>query len=250
MYKISQACQFLLHNYPGAQEAKSYLNHRLSTPSQEKFQFGYFPPIKELSCLSDQVGMEYLTKLELIYHKQIEDSTGLRNINFSYFENHPLTLPFKDQYGKVIALVNRSLLSEEERKQKNIIKYKNTVFKKGNYLFGLFENKQAILNKAVVYLVEGQFDVIKAYEKGIDNVVALGSSYLTAYQFGVISRYTDNLILLLDNDEAGEKGRMSAKKKFGEFANIQNFYIPPPYKDIDEYLTALGDEEPSFVVKN
>jgi DNA primase len=248
--QISESCRYLLQHYPNAQEARDYLNNRLTKESQEKFQFGYYPPINQLSALTDFIGKDELLQHKLIYPKEMEDSSGYRSINISYFENHPLTLPFKDQYGKVVALVNRSLLPEKEREIKKIIKYKNTVFKKGNYLYGLFENKQAILEKGCAYLVEGQFDVIKAFEKGITNIVALGSSYLTAYQFGVIRRYTDHLILLLDNDQAGDKGRIAAQKKFGSLANFQNFYIPQPYKDIDEYLSALGDEAPSFVVKS
>jgi len=134
-----------------------------------------------------------------------------------------------------------------------IPKYKNTsetnAFKKGNLLFGLYENKQSIIEKDCVYIVEGQFDVIKAVEKGFTNIVALGNSHMTSYQFSVISRYTDNIFLLLDNDEAGEKGRKRIVEKFGKLANIQNFYLPESYKDIDEYFTKTGDESVSFDIK-
>jgi DNA primase len=113
----------------------------------------------------------------------------------------------------------------------------------------LYENKQHIIDQNCVYVVEGQFDVIKAVEKGFKNIVALGTSNMNSYQFSVISRYTDNIFLLLDNDEAGEKGRKSAISKFGKLANIQNFYLPESYKDIDEYFTKSNDDAVSFVVK-
>lgn len=71
---------------------------------------------------------------------------------------------------------------------------------------------------------------------------------MTSYQFSVISRYTDNIYLLLDNDEAGVKGRRTIRKKFGDFANIQNFYLPKEYKDIDEYFVKTGDTTVSFSV--
>ena len=61
---------------------------------------------------------------------------------------------------------------------------------------------------------------------------------MTAFQFSLICRYTNNLYLLLDNDEAGNKGRDAIHKKYGNFANIKNGFIPPPYKDIDEYLSS------------
>lgn len=101
--------------------------------------------------------------------------------------------------------------------------------------------------------MEGQFDVIKAVEKGFKNIVALGNSNMTAYQFSVISRYSNNLFLLLDNDEAGQKGRKRIISKFGQLANIRNFYIPDDYKDIDEYITKgeISDyAEMSFLVKD
>jgi DNA primase len=65
-------------------------------------------------------------------------------------------------------------------------------------------------------------------------------------------RYTNNIVLLLDNDEAGEKGRNLIINKFGKFANIQNMYIPPSYKDIDEYIKSENITDVSqveFVIK-
>jgi len=57
----------------------------------------------------------------------------------------------------------------------------------------------------------------------------------------------------LDNDEAGQKGRKQIISKFGQLANIRNFYIPDEYKDIDEYITKgrISDyAEMSFLVKD
>jgi DNA primase len=251
--KIVESCRYLLKDFPEAQEAQAYLDSRLTPESQEDFQFGYFPGIKNLQVLIDMVGEEALLKEKLFYSRTIEDSLGPRTINTVYFEHHPLILPFRNVYGKVVALVGRTLLPEKEMKALKIPKYKNTSetphFVKGNLLFGLYENKQAILEQNCVFIVEGQFDVIKATEKGFRNIVALGNSHMTAYQFSVISRYTDNINLLLDNDEAGAKGRKRIREKFGKLANIQDFYLPESYKDIDEYFTKSGEDTVSFVVK-
>jgi DNA primase len=251
--KIVEPCQFLLNNFPEAQASKSYLDSRLNPESQTKWGFGYFPDIQNLSVLTDLVGEEALMKLELLTASRIEDSLSPRRVMRDFFEDHPLIMPQRDTYGKVVALVGRTLLSETARQAKKLAKYKNTIFKKGNYLFGLYENKQNILDRGCVYIVEGQFDVIKAVEKGFKNIVALGNSSMTAYQFSVISRYSDNLFLLLDNDEAGQKGRKRIISKFGQLANIRNFYIPEEYKDIDEYITKgrISDyAEMSFLVKD
>lgn len=247
--EIVDSCQFLLHNYPEAQDSKLYLDSRLDLESQNKFRFGYFPNLYNLKALTSLIGENVLKDTKIFYSKEIEDSLYPRTVNFSYFDDYPIIMPFKDTYGNIIALIGRSLLSDTDRKAKNISKYKNTVFTKGNYLFGMYENKQSIIDHNMVYIVEGQFDVIKAYEKGLRNIVGLGGSNMTAYQFSIISRYTDNIILLLDNDEAGEKGRKRIIDKFGKHANIQNFYLPDNYKDIDEFLSTNDYESLSFVIK-
>jgi DNA primase len=235
--KIVESCQFLLNNYPGAQASKSYLDSRLSPESQEKWGFGYFPNIRDIASLTDLVGEDALMKKGLLTSGMIEDSLSPRRVMRDFFEYHPLVMPQRDAYGKVVAMIGRTLLPEAARQANKLIKYKNTVFKKGNHLFGLFENKQAILDEGFVFIVEGQIDVIKASEVGLKNVVGIGNSSMTAYQFSVITRYTNNLRLLLDNDEAGQKGRKRIVSKFGQLANIQDFYISEDYKDIDEYIT-------------
>ena len=255
--KIVESCQFLLNNYPEAQASKSYLDSRLESESQEAFQFGYFPGVQNIAALTDLVGEEALIKERLLYIRDIEDSLFPRKVRSCYFEEYPLVMPFRNIYGQAVGLVGRTLLGEDERKKRKLSKYKNTLesplFKKGNLLFGLYENKKAILDLGEVFVVEGQFDVIKAMEKGFRNIVALGNSNMTSYQFSVISIYTSNICLLLDNDEAGDKGRKRIIKKFGEFANIRDFYIPDGFKDIDEYITKgnISDyTEMSFTLKN
>lgn len=129
--KIVESCQFLLDNYPDAQDCKSYLDNRLNIDSQVKFQFGYFPNLNNLKALTSLVGEDMLRETKIFYSKEIEDSLYPRTVNFSYFDDYPLIMPFKDSYGNIVAIIGRSLLSDSDRKAKNISKYKNTVFTKG-----------------------------------------------------------------------------------------------------------------------
>lgn len=247
--QIIQSCQFLLHNYQGADESKTYLDKRLESKTQDFFSFGYYPNISNLKVLTSLIGDDILKENKLLFQREVADALFPRTMLISYFEDYPLIMPFKNVYGDIVAIVGRSLLSDKERRDKGIPKYKNTVFTKGNHLFGLFENKQSILNNDLVFIVEGQFDVIKAFEKGMTNVVALGSSSMTLQQLALITRYTNNIVLLLDNDEAGEKGRNKIMDKFGTYANIQNFYLPDTYKDIDEFLLENSYEDLSFTIR-
>jgi len=241
--KITESCQYLLSS-PESSTILSYIEDRVGKGSMESFLFGYFPPSDKINLLSDLVGMDVLKEEKLIYSRQ--SSNSLNKI-ISFFEDHPMVLPYRDVYGNVIAMVGRSILSDSERKEKKISKYKNTVFNKGNHLFGLYESKQYILSSGFVYLVEGQFDVIKAHEKGLKNIVALGNSQMTAYQASILSRYTDTVFLVLDNDEAGQKGRKKIEDKYGNYLNIVNLFLPEGYKDIDEYLCQNSAESLTFL---
>lgn len=233
---IADSCHFLLNNFPEAKEYRNYLDSRLNEESQKKFKIGYFPDSNYIDILIREFGEEALTKLELIRKWNFTDSLGYSQKNKSFFEDHPLIFPYRNACGEIVGFIGRTLLPEEERKQKKLIKYKNTDFKKGNCLFGLYEAKSSILEDDCVYIVEGQFDVIKAHEVGFKNVVALGNSIMTPFQFALICRYTKNINLLLDNDQAGDKGRKIVKDKYAKLANIRDFFVPEPYKDLDEYI--------------
>lgn len=246
---IVTACQYLLYNCPEAEEHLSYLDSRVDRKIQEEFQFGYFPGSDKLSLLIPLVGESLLNDLGLVQRREYQNSIYGSRITTSYFEYHQLIMPYKDLYGSAIGLVGRSLLSDDKRKNLAVpAKYKNTSFSKGNHMFGLFEAKQSILERDIVYVVEGQFDVIKGFEKGVKNIVGIGSSNLTFHQVSLLCRYTKNICLLLDNDEAGESGRKKIVEKYSRYANIINkLYIPKGYKDIDEYLKENDFDQLSYL---
>lgn len=247
---IAESCRYLLINSPEAEPYLTYLSGRINSKMQEEFSFGYFPGVQNLNLLTAFVDEKSLKKIKLINDYIMQDSVSARVIKYCYFENHPLILPYRDVYGDVVGLIGRTLLNDEDRVIVGIPKYKNSKFEKGNHVFGLYEAKSEILKKDFVYVVEGQFDVIKAREKGIYNIVAIGSSNITTQQIALISRYTKNVFLLLDNDTAGERGRAVALKKFSEIVNINNVYLPLGYKDIDEYLKDNNGDSLPFTVKN
>jgi len=229
-------CKILINELPEEDRLKVYLNGRISKYSQDFFDFGYFPNLENLSKLTSLINEEELIKLGIIDKK---NTVGISKYYCPMF-NYNLIMPYRDVYGDTVALVGRTLLSDEERG--SYPKYMNTVFDKGRHLFGLYQAKKSIIDNNCAIIVEGQFDCISAFDKGITNIVALGSSNMTADQFSLLLRYTDNLFLLLDNDEAGESGRNRIKSKYGQYANIKDLHLPSGYKDIDEYLKDNGSE--------
>lgn len=246
---VISCCRDLLINYPGAKNVADYANNRLSKCGQEVFSFGYFPPNDDMQILTSVVGEECLKKLDLIYPLEVLDGASNRKIMHSMLRNHNLVMPYRDAYGNIVAVVGRSILDDNARSIANIPKYKNTYFLKRNHLFGLYEGKKSIVKNNLVYIVEGQFDCITAHDKGLTNVVALGSSGMTFEQFAFITRYTDNIVLLLDNDNAGKAGTERILKLYSHRANIKNAKLPDGIKDIDEFLSNNSVEDLQFVIK-
>lgn len=241
--KLTKYCKELLLNLPQAENVRIYADKRFSKNIQDKFDFGYFPSQEYLDVLSAEISFEELSKLELVFDKIYYNGITQKNVRYSTMQNHNLIMPYRNCYGDIIGIVGRSTLSDKERDIKNISKYKNTSFDKGLNLFGLNEAKESIIKNDIVYIVEGQPDFLKAYDKGLFNVVALGSSSMTFDQLALLVRYTDNIVLLLDNDNAGIAGSEKIIKQFGKLANIKIGKIPNGYKDLDEYLNDFGIED-------
>lgn len=232
--EIVEACQYILDKDSIAKDARLYLDNRLSKDAQKKYQFGYFPQDNSLQQLySLGIKKEILEKLYLLYPKYVSGT----KINHGHFNNHNLIMPFRDSYGNIISLLGRTLLSEEAQNNQNLQKYKYTInAKKDLYVYGLHNARKHIIKKNYVICVEGQFDYIACAEAGIHNCCALGWANMGKYQFFAINRYTNNFLILTDNDDAGKKARVKIKDAYAKYANIKNAYIPNEYKDIDECL--------------
>lgn len=233
---IVKVCQYLLYNLPDAVKIRNYLDGRLDRKTQEFFQFGYFPSRELIGALLNDVEEEDLIKSGLAYYYNFNDMSGKHKVISSMFFDHNLIMPYRDVYGNIVSIVGRTSLSEDDRKKNDIAKYMNTNFKKGQHLFGLYETKNEIIRKNEAFLVEGQFDCIQAYNKGMRNVVAVGSANISSDQLALLGRYTDNIKILFDNDNAGDRGRDRAHKKFDAFINLKDERLPEGYKDLDEFL--------------
>lgn len=234
--EVIKASSLLLYNHPIAEKTLYYLNKRISNSNQLKFEFGYFPSDEFLDTLFSMVDKEKLYELHLLYNKYIADGDLTTAITCGSLGYHNLIMPYKDLYGNIVALVGRSLHSEDERKILKIPKYKNTTFTKSTHLFGLNFAKKSILAKNSVLIVEGQIDCITASSYGYHNVVALGGVAFSPYQFHMLRRYTDNFNLVLDNDAEGKSSANKIKNRFGHLANIKIISVPNQYKDLDECL--------------
>jgi len=244
---IINNCQYILKNDPIANDARSYLNSRIPSNFQNKFEFGYFPDNINLSYLTSLSNIDDLKKTGAVYSKTISGGSSLTG----HFNNHNLIFPFKDVYGNIISLIGRTLFDKEKQDELQISKYKYSFgLNKELYVFGLDKAKKYIIEKDFVIVVEGQLDYFSCVCAGINNVVALGGASLSRYQFFKLRRYTKNFMMLLDNDEAGQRGIAKSKKYFGDYAKIISKSLPNEYKDIDETLSKVDIYRREQVVNN
>lgn len=244
--KLISVCSDLLDS-PSGSLYKEYLNNRLNVNTQKLFNFGYFPEPANLNILFTYLSDQELIETELLDKNNLSES-GVQTY-YSPMQHHNLIMPYRDVYGKIIAIVGRTRFNDQERNALGIPKYKNTSFKKNKHLFGLFEAKKSIIKQGYVYVVEGQFDVIKAHEKGIKNIVALGTSNMSMEQLILLLRYTNNINLLLDNDEAGQSGRDKILERLGKYNKFRQCYIPKGYKDMDEFLSEADIRDDQELLK-
>ena len=152
-----------------------------------------------------------------------------------------LLFPIFNISGKVIGFAGRDLESEKE------FKYLNTSdtigFKKKEILYGLNFARDYIREKNKVMLVEGQMDVISLMQEGINNVVASSGTSFTTEQANLIKLYTDNVIVIFDNDEGGKKSTIRVIDILVEKGfNIEIISLPEN-EDPDSYIKKYGKDK-------
>lgn len=104
--------------------------------------------------------------------------------------------------GKVVAFGGRIL-----RKSDNLAKYVNSpeseIYSKSRELYGIFFAKRAVVKADNCFLVEGYTDVLSMHQAGIENVVSSSGTALTSGQIRLVRRFTQNMTVLYDGDDAG-----------------------------------------------
>lgn len=115
-----------------------------------------------------------------------------------------IIFPICDYSGRVLGYSARMEPGGDEKQAKYVNTPETEVYHKSRILYGIDKAKVEIRQKDFVLLVEGNMDVIAAYQAGIKNVVAVSGTALTVSHLDILKRYTKNLKLLFDMDEAGE----------------------------------------------
>ncbi len=145
--------------------------------------------------------------------------------------------PIMDVNNKVIGFGGRVM---GDGKPKYLNSPETVIFDKGRNLYGL---NYARTSKARCMLVcEGYMDVIAMHQAGFTNAVASLGTALTTQHASLLKRYTDEVILTYDSDEAGVRAALRAIPIFREAGISTRVLHMEPHKDPDEFIKALGRE--------
>ena len=148
--------------------------------------------------------------------------------------------PWLNVSGRVVAFGGRLLDSRTKGVQQKYVNSPDSeIYHKERELYGLFQAKKAIAKEDRVYMVEGYTDVIAMHQCGLENVVANSGTALSVYQIKLLRRFTQNITLLYDGDEAGIHAAMRGTDMLlAEGMNIKVLLLPD------------GDDPDSFARKH
>ena len=216
---------------PEGQKAVHYMQERGISPQIAK-RFG-------LGCAPDSWDSLLKAMAQKGYsEKELFDAglvkRGQRGGFYDTFRNR-LMFPVIDVRGDVIGFSGRILSGDGA-------KYMNSpdtlVYNKSRNLFGLNLAKKS--KSGYLLLVEGNVDVVSLHQAGFDSAVASLGTALTAEQARLMSRYTSEIILCYDADEAGQKAAQRAIGLLEKLDMKVRVLRIPDAKDPDEYLKKKG----------
>ncbi|WP_010168963.1 DNA primase [Candidatus Epulonipiscium viviparus] len=149
-----------------------------------------------------------------------------------------LMFPIFSPTKKVIAFGGRVFGNENP---KYLNSSENLIFHKSNNLYGL--NLAKMKNHEYYILVEGYMDVIAMHREGFTNTVASLGTAFTESQAKLLKRYTDNIVIIYDSDNAGQKATLKASKILRDEGFSVKILELNGAKDPDEFLKKYGNEK-------
>jgi len=170
-------------------------------------------------------------------------SLGLINQNGLEYQDvfkNRIIFPIHDATGHVVGFIGR--VYKDNMGPKYLNSKETQIFRKGNILFNYHRAKEEVRLKKYIIIVEGNMDAIRLYSSGIKNVVALQGTSLTPEQIKLIQKLRASVILMLDNDNAGENATL-LNGNLLEQAGIKVEVVRlSGEKDPDEYIVKNGVE--------
>ena len=197
-----------------------------------KFQLGFALP--QRTALYDEAvkkgyNPKYLVSTGLCFKvdKDEENNRSGQNKYLDRFSGRAI-FPWLSVSGKVVAFGGRVLDTRTKGvSQKYVNSPDSEIYHKERELYGLYQAKKAIAKEDCVYMVEGYTDVISMHQCGIENVVANSGTALSIHQIRLLHRFTSNIVLLYDGDDAGVHAALRGTDMLlEEEMNVKVLFLP------------------------
>ena len=197
-----------------------------------KFQLGFALP--QRTALYDEAvkkgyNPKYLVSTGLCFKvdKDEENNKSGQDKYLDRFSGRAI-FPWLSVSGKVVAFGGRVLDTRTKGvSQKYVNSPDSEIYHKERELYGLFQAKKAIAKEDCVYMVEGYTDVISMHQCGIENVVANSGTALSIHQIRLLHRFTSNIVLLYDGDDAGVHAALRGTDMLlEEEMNVKVLFLP------------------------
>lgn len=215
-------------NTKEGENARNYLNKRGIT----KEAIDYFDIGLSLSSgLVNSLSKKYnIGKLENI---------GLSSNNKDLFINR-IMFTIRDNLGNPVGFSGRKY--DDSDAPKYINTKETDIFKKGSILFNYYRAKDEIRRKKEIIISEGQMEAIRCHIVGINNIVALMGTAFTKEHLSIIKKERVNVVLNLDQDDAGKLATINIGKTLVENGINPTVIVFSKYKDTDEFILNEGKE--------
>lgn len=223
-----------------------FLERGLRDDIINKFQLGYsLEGRNAFTGAAVKAGYQpkYLAKtgMSIVSNRYVEGAELKEQDLFDRYAGRVM-FPIHDDGGRVVAFGGRTLSTE-----KKVAKYINSpeteIYNKSKILYGLWLGKKTIQEQDTCYLVEGYMDVIAMHQAGIQNVVASSGTSLTIDQIKSIHRFTRNIVVLYDGDEAGQKASNRAIPLLLEEGMNVRLLMFPDNDDPDSFSRKVTAQE-------
>ena len=239
MYEINREAARFFHETLFSPEGKAGLDYYKSRGYSKKtlvrFGMGYAPnDWRKLLFHMKEKGYSY----EELYDANLANKSE-KNGKVNFYDNfrNRVIVPIIDPRGNVVAFGGRVL---DDSKPKYVNTSDTLVYKKSLGVFGLNFAKNS--KEKSLILVEGYMDAISLHQAGFDNAIACLGTALTSEMAHLLSRYTDEIILSYDADEAGQKATQRAIGIFSSIGMKLRVLQLSGGKDPDEILKKYGPE--------
>ncbi|MBE6156893.1 MAG: DNA primase [Firmicutes bacterium] len=159
-----------------------------------------------------------------------------------------IMIPICNLEGSVVGYTGRIFNNEDSAKYINT--KETSIYKKGNILFNYHNAKNYIREARCAILVEGNMDAIRMYSSGVRNVLALMGTAMTKEQVEILKKLRVPIILMLDNDNAGELATVNIGNELIK-NNVDTKVVRlSGAKDPDEYIVKYGVNAFNDIIKH